>query len=36
MFWTEHKSCIPSDEQIKDMKKAGYKIRIKEDKKSVV
>lgn len=26
MFWTEHKSCIPDAETIKQMKKAGYKI----------
>lgn len=32
MFWTEHESCVPTDEQIKEMKKAGYKIKIKEEK----
>ena len=31
MFWTEHESCVPTDEQIKEMKKAGYKIKIKGD-----
>lgn len=34
MFWTEQKSCIPSDEEIKFMKKCGYKIKIKDSKKS--
>lgn len=32
MFWTQHESCVPSDDQIKEMKKAGYKIKIKKDK----
>lgn len=32
MFWTEQESCIPSDEEIKEMKKAGYKVRRKESK----
>lgn len=33
VFWTEHESCIPDNETIKAMKKAGYKIKIKKDKK---
>ena len=32
MFWTQHKSCVPIENQIKEIKKAGYKIKIKEDK----
>lgn len=32
MFWTQDKSCVPSDDQIKEIKKAGYRIKIKEDK----
>ncbi len=32
-FWTTSKECIPDDEQIKALKKAGYKIKVKEDKK---
>ena len=32
MFWTQHESCVPSESQIKEMKKAGYRIKIKEDK----
>lgn len=32
MFCTQHESCVPSDDQIKEMKKAGYKIKIKKDK----
>lgn len=33
MFWTQHESGVPSNDQIKEIKKAGYKIKIKEDKK---
>lgn len=32
MFWTQHESCVPTDNQIKEMKKAGYRIKVKEDK----
>lgn len=32
MFWTQHESGVPSESQIKEMKKAGYKIKIKKDK----
>lgn len=32
MFWTHHESCVPYNDQIKEIKKAGYKIKIKEDK----
>lgn len=32
MFWTQDKSCVPTESQIKEMKKAGYRIKIKEDK----
>lgn len=35
MFWTKHKECIPDEETIKAMKKAGYKIKIKKDKGDV-
>ena len=31
MFWTQHESCVPSEEEIKEMKKAGYKVKMKED-----
>ncbi len=27
MFWTNQESCVPSDEDIKDMKRAGYKVK---------
>lgn len=33
VFWTEHNSCIPDEETIKAMKKAGYKIKMLNDKK---
>lgn len=26
LMWTEHKECMPSDEQITSMKKAGCKV----------
>lgn len=32
-FWTDIESCVPSEEHIKDLKKAGYKIKIIKDKK---
>lgn len=32
MFWTQHESCVPCDDQLKEMKKLGYKIKIKEEK----
>lgn len=32
MFWTEQESCVPSEEDIKEMKKAGYKVRRKDSK----
>lgn len=32
MFWTQDKSCVPTESQIKKMKKAGYGIKVKEDK----
>lgn len=35
MFWTNYKECIPDDETINAMKKAGYKIKIKKDKGDV-
>ncbi len=31
-FWTNCQSCIPPEEQIKAMKKAGYKIKVIKDK----
>lgn len=34
MFWTDYESCIPPDELIKEMKKAGYKIKIKGEKQN--
>lgn len=34
MFWTDYESCIPTDELIKEMKKAGYKIKIKGEKQN--
>lgn len=33
MFQTECRECVPSDEEIKAMKKAGYRVKMKEDKK---
>lgn len=33
MFQTEHESCVPSEKMQAAMKKAGYKIKIKDDKK---
>lgn len=33
MFWTEQKECIPSDEIIKNIKQAGYKLKYNESKK---
>lgn len=31
MFWTEHEKYIPSDDELKQMKKSGYKFKyIKE------
>lgn len=32
-FWTNSESCIPPEEQIKAMKKVGYKIKVIKDKK---
>lgn len=32
VFWTEYESCIPSEDEIKTIKKYGYKIRKKEEK----
>lgn len=29
MFWTEEESCVPCEDEIKDLKKAGYKIKRK-------
>lgn len=31
-FWTDIESCIPSEEQIKALKKAGYKIKVIKEK----
>ena len=28
IMYTEHESCIPSNDKIKDMKAAGYKILL--------
>lgn len=33
MFQTEHQECVPSDDEIKAMKKAGYRVKMKEEKK---
>lgn len=32
-FWTDIESCIPNEEQIKALKKAGYKIKVVKEKK---
>ena len=32
MFCTQDKSCVPTESQIKEIKKAGYRIKVKEDK----
>lgn len=34
MFQTEYQECIPSDDEIKAIKKAGYRVKMKEDKKN--
>lgn len=33
MFHTEYQECVPSDDEIKAMNKAGYRVKMKEDKK---
>lgn len=33
MFQTEYQECVPSDGEIKTMKKAGYRVKMKEEKK---
>lgn len=33
LFWTQHESCVPSEEEIKEMKKSGYKVKMKGDSK---
>ena len=33
MFQTEHQECVPSDDEIKAMKKTGYRVKMKEGKK---
>lgn len=33
MFQTEYCECVPSDDEIKSMKKAGYRVKMKEGKK---
>ena len=33
MFHTEYQECVPSDDEIKAMKKAGYRVKMKEAKK---
>lgn len=33
MFQTEYQECVPSDDEIKAMKKAGYRVKRKEEKK---
>lgn len=33
-FWTTHPECVPNEDEIKAMKKAGYKIKMKETGKS--
>lgn len=30
MFHTEYQECVPSDDEIKAMKKAGYRVKMKE------
>ncbi len=32
MFWTTEESCVPSEEDIKSMKRAGYKVKKVGDK----
>ena len=34
MFWTKDKDCIPDEEQIKALKRAGYKIKQSKEAKS--
>lgn len=29
VFYTEHSECVPNEELIKLMKKAGYKVKVK-------
>ena len=31
MFQTKHQECVPSDDEIKAMKKAGYRVKMKGD-----
>lgn len=33
MFQTEYLECVPSDDEIKAVKKAGYRVKMKEVKK---
>ena len=33
MFQTEYQECVPSDDEIKAIKKAGYRVKLKEAKK---
>ena len=33
MFHTEYQECVPSDDEIKAMKRAGYLVKLKEAKK---
>lgn len=32
MFQTEYQECVPSDDEIKAMKKSGYMVKMKEHK----
>lgn len=34
-FWTDMQSCVPNDEQIKALKKAGYKVKWRKENGSV-
>lgn len=31
-FWTNMENCIPNEEQIKALKKAGYKVKWRKEK----
>lgn len=33
IFWTDKESCVPSDMQLKEMHKNGYKYKTIKDKK---
>ena len=33
-FWTDMQSCVPNEEQIKALKKAGYKVKWRKEKKN--